>query len=147
MKRIYFFGRTIRISFLISFALLIYAMIYMYIQSNFDLKNLLLLVLVIIFVLCGLIWIYSMGVFVDSKKDKLRIVTGFLKSERIERVLSNVVSVDVELRGDIGMDFIINYKYNSSDKKIEYRFYRIAFVERLQYKRIKKQLEGLHHEW
>lgn len=142
MIRIYFFGRIIRISFLISFALLIYAMIYMYIQSNFDLKNLLLLVLVIIFVLCGLIWIYSMGVFVDSKKDKLRIVTGFLKSERIEKVLSNVVSVDVELRGDIGMDFIINYKYNSSDK-IEYRFYRIAFVERLQYKRIKKQLSRI----
>ena len=87
-----------------------------------------------------------MGVFVYSKKDKLRIVTGFLKSEKFERVLSNVVSVDVELRGDIGMDFIINYKYNSSDK-IEYRFYRIAFVERLQYKRIKRQLEGLHHGW
>ena len=56
-----------------------------------------------------------------------------------------MVSVDVELRGDIGMDFIINYKYSSSDK-IEYRIYRIAFVERLQYKRIKKQLEGWHHE-
>lgn len=145
MKRIYFFGRTVRISFLISFALLIYALSYLYIQSNFDLKNLLILLLGGLFVAGGLIWIYSMGVFVDSKKDNLRIVTGFLKSEKIERVLSNVVSVDVELRGDIGMDFIINYKYNSSDK-IEYRFYRIAFVERLQYKRIKKQLEGLHHE-
>ena len=138
MKKIYLFSRTVRISFLISCLLLFYGM-FEILKSQFDLKNLFLLLVSVCFVIIGLIWIYSLGIFIDKKNDKFKIVTGLSKRETRERVLSNIVSVDVELNGDIGMIFIIKYNYSTSEK-IEYKFYRISFVEKAQYKRIKKQL-------
>lgn len=138
MKKIYLFGRIVRMSFLISCIFLLYAMIEIAI-SQFDLKSLFLLVVSVCFVLVGLIWIYSLGIFIDKKNDKLKIVTGLSKTDRRERVLSNVISIDIEPKGDIGMIFIINYNYGSSEK-IEYNFYRISLVEKAQYKRIQKQL-------
>ena len=140
-NKIYLFGRIVRISFLISCLFLLYAMVEIAI-SQFDLKNLFLLVVSVCFVMVGLIWIYSLGIFIDKKNDKLRIVTGLSKTETRERVLSNVVSIDIELNGDIGMIFIVNYNYGSSEK-IEYNFYRISFVEKAQYRRIKKQLSKI----
>ena len=138
MKKIYLFGRTVRISFLISCLLLFYGM-FEILKSQFNLKNLFLLLVSVCFVIIGLIWIYSLGIFIDKKNNKLKIITGLSKRETRERVLSNIVSVDVELNGDIGMIFIIKYNYSISEK-IEYKFYRISFVEKAQYKRIKKQL-------
>lgn len=141
MKKIYIFGGIVRISFLISCIFLLYAMVEIVI-SRFDLKNLFLLLVSVCFVIIGLIWIYSLGIFIDKKNDKFKIVTGLSKRETRERVLSNIVSVDVELNGDIGMIFIINYKYSGSEK-IQYNFYRISFVEKAQYRRIKKHLSKL----
>lgn len=138
MKNIYLFGRTVRISFLISCLFLLYGMFEIVI-SQFDLKNLFLLLVSICFVIIGLIWIYSVGIFIDKKNNKLQIITGLSKREKRERVLSNIVSVDVELNGDIGMIFIIKYNYSASEK-IEYKFFRISSLEKAQYKRIKKQL-------
>lgn len=123
---------------------MLFAFVDMYIQSDFQFKNLLLLILGIIFVVFGLIWIYSMGIFIDQKNDKLKIKIGFSKKERVERVLSIVESVDVELYDGIGMYFIINYKYYDIEK-IKYVFYRISFVEKWQYKRIKKQLSNIKY--
>ncbi len=142
MKRILFFGRIVRFSFLITFALAIYAFVYLYIESNFDIKNLFLLLFIIVVAIFNIIWIYSMGIFINKKKDSLKIVTDFSKKGKAERVLSNIVFIDVELDG-IGMNFIINYKYNCKEK-IEYRFYRISTVEKSQYRRIKKQLHKLN---
>lgn len=142
MKRIYMFGRVVRISFLISFAFLIYAFVDMYIQSNFYFENLLLLVLAVVSAICVLIWIYSMGLFIDKKNNILKIVVGFSKKDKIERSLSDVESIDVELCQDIGMNFIINYRHHCSEK-IEYRFYRISFLEKSQYKRLKRQLSKI----
>ena len=138
MKKIYLFGSIVRISFLISCLFLLYAMVEIAI-SQFDLKNLFLLLVSVCFVIIVLIWIYSLGIFIDKKNDKFKIITGLSKRETRERVLSNIVSVDVELNGDIGMIFIINYNYGSSEK-VEYNFYRVSLVEKAQYKRIKKQL-------
>ncbi|MBR2722426.1 MAG: hypothetical protein IKB75_06590 [Clostridia bacterium] len=136
------FGRVVRISFLISFAFLIYAFVDMYIQSNFYFENLLLLVLAVVSAICVLIWIYSMGLFIDKKNNILKIVVGFSKKDKIERSLSDVESIDVELCQDIGMNFIINYRHHCSEK-IEYRFYRISFLEKSQYKRLKRQLSKI----
>ena len=80
--------------------------------------------------------------FYRSKNDRIKIVTGLSKKETRERILSNIESINVELNCDMGMNFIINYKHNCSEK-IEYKFYRISFVEKSQYKRIKKQLSKL----
>ncbi|MBQ9121370.1 MAG: hypothetical protein IJY12_03275 [Clostridia bacterium] len=142
MKRIYLFGRIVRILFLISFIFLLYAFVDMYIQSNFGFKNLLLLIFTIIVVIGGLTWIYSMGIFIDRKNDSLKLVIGFSKKNIKRLVLSNIASIDVELKGNLGMDFIINYKYDCMEK-IEYKFYRISIFEKAQYKRIKKELRKI----
>lgn len=142
MKRIFIFGRIVRISFLISFAFAIYAFIDIYFQSNFGFTNLLLLIFVVIVVSFGLIWIYSFGFYIDNKNDILKVVTEFSKKGIRERTLSNVDSIDVELNEDIGFKFIIHYKYDCKEI-INYRFYRISFVEKLQYKRLKKELANI----
>ena len=142
MKRIYLFGRIVRIFSLISLAFLIYAFVDMYIQSDFDFTSLLLLILIVGFAILCLMWMYSIGIFIDKKNDILKIVTGFSNNKVI--VFSNVSSIDLELNGNIGMNFIINYKHNCSEK-VEYKFYRISFLERTQYKRIKKQLLEINY--
>lgn len=145
MKRIYIFGRIIRISFLITFAFLIYAFVDMYVQSDFKFANLLLLFFIALVVVWGIVWLYSMGLFLDKKNDIIKIVIGFSKDNRRERVLSAIESIDLELDRNIGMVFIIKYNYNYTEK-IEYKFYRISFIEKSQYKRIKKQLKQINQQ-
>ncbi len=141
MKRIYLFGRTLRIFFLIACSFLIYGM-FEIVKSDFSFLNLLLLAISVCFVVAWLIYTYSLGIFIDRENDKLKIVTGFSKEETRERVLSNIVSIDVELNGELGMTYIINYKHNCTER-IEYKFYRISIFEKAQYKRIKKQLRKI----
>lgn len=142
MKRIYLFSRTLRFFFIISCIFLVYGM-FEIVQSDFNFLNLLLLAISICFVVAWLIYTYSLGLFFDKENDKLKIVTGFSKKEINERVLSNINSIDVELNGNLGMTFIINYKHNCAEK-IEYKFYRISILEKSQYKRLKKQLNKIN---
>lgn len=142
MKRIYLFGGIIRMVFILSFLLLICAFTYIYIQSDFKVIYLLLLIFIVGFVVFGLIWMYSMGVFVDRKNNTVKIVTGFLKEEKVVRRLSDIHNIDVERNVDIGMNFMIYYK-NGRSEKIYYKFYRISMLEKSQYKRIKKQLSSI----
>ena len=139
MKRIYIFGRVVRIPFLLAFAFLIYAFVDMYIQSNYSFFNLMMLLFVLAVIVYGVIWMYSMGIFIDNRNNTIKIITGFSSDNRRERALSDIKSIDAELNGNIGMTFLLNYNYDSTEK-IEYKFYRISFVEKSQYKRIKKQL-------
>lgn len=139
MKRIYIFGRVVRIPFLLAFAFLIYAFVDMYIQSNYSFFNLMMLLFVLAVIVYGVIWMYSMGIFIDNRNNTIKIITGFSSVNRRERSLSDIKSIDAELNGNIGMTFLLNYNYDSTEK-IEYKFYRISFVEKSQYKRIKKQL-------
>lgn len=115
----------------------------MYIQSNFRFFNLILLLFVVAVVAYGFIEMYFLGIFIDSKNKTIKIRTGLSSNNRIERSLCQIKSIDVELNGNIGMTFFIKYKYHSTEK-IEYKFYRISFVEKSQYKRIKKQLVQLN---
>ena len=144
MKKIYLFGRIIRISFLISFMFLIYAFVDMYIKSNFSFRNLLLLIFIIVVTIFVIVWIYSMGVFIDRNNNSLKIVTGFSKKDIKVLLLSAINSIDVELIRNYGMNFIVYYK-NGFAEKIEYKFYRISIVEELQYKRLKKQLNKIKY--
>ena len=113
------------------------------VKNDFSFLNLFLLAISMCFVIVWLIYMYSLGVFVNYKNKTIKIVTGFLRGNSRERSLLDIKSVDIELNGDIGMTFIIEYNYNSTEK-IEYKFYRISFVEKSQYKRIKKQLAQIN---
>lgn len=97
------------------------------------------LLFVLAVIVYGVIWMYSMGIFIDNRNNTIKIITGFSSDNRRERSLSDIKSIDAELNGNIGMTFLLNYNYDSTEK-IEYKFYRISFVEKSQYKRIKKQL-------
>ena len=85
-----------------------------------------------------LIRMYSLGFFLDKKKDTLKIVLRFSRKGTRERALSGVESIDVRLNGNIGMTFIINYKPNYKEE-VEYRFYRLALLEKIQHKRTNAQ--------
>lgn len=142
MKKIFLFGRLVRIFFIISFVFIIYAMIDMCIQSMFDVKYVLLTLLVVIFVIFGLMWIYSLGLSINYKKDKIVLLLGLTKANHYEIVLSNVKSIDIEKELNIGFNFVIKYKYGYI-QKIKYKFYRISIIEECQFKRLKKQINNL----
>lgn len=97
---------------------------------------------VISVVVFSFVWMYSMGVFIDEKKNTVKIVTGFTKQDKFIRAFSSIDHIDVEPHGVLGMYFIIQYT-NHSKERIYYQFYRIYIVEKLQYKRIKKQLSKI----
>ena len=143
MKRIYLFGRATRIIFLLSFAFAIWAFIDICIRSSFHYANLSLLLFVMVVAGFWLIRMYSLGFFLDKKKDTLKIVLRFSRKGTRERALSGVESIDVRLNGNIGMTFTINYKPNYKEE-VEYRFYRLALLEKIQYKRIKEQLDKIN---
>lgn len=142
MRKIFLFGRFVRICFIISFSFIIYAMFDMCFQSSFDIKNILLTILVIIFVVFGLIWLYSLGLSINYKKDRLILILGLTKVNQYERALLNVESIDVEKELNLGFDFVIKYK-DGYVERIKYKFYRISIVEEGQFKRLKKQINKL----
>ena len=111
-------------------------------QSSFDIKNILLSILVIIFVVFGLTWIYSLGLSINYKKDRLILILGLTKVNQYERSLLNVESIDVEKELNLGFVFVIKYK-NGYIERIKYKFYRISIVEEGQFKRLKKQINKL----
>ena len=142
MRKIFLFGRFVRICFIILFAFIIYAMFDMCLQSSFDIKYILLTLLVIIFVAFGLIWLYSLGLSINYKKDRLILVLGLTKVNHYERVLSNVESIDIEKELNLEFSFVIKNK-DGYIERIKYKFYRISIVEEGQFKRLKKQISNL----
>ena len=70
MKKIFLFGRLIRIFSIISFIFIIYAMIDMCVISGFQIQYILLTAVVLFFVIIDMIWIYSLGIVFDFKKNK-----------------------------------------------------------------------------
>lgn len=142
MRKIFFFGRFVRICFIISFAFIIYAMFDICLQSTFDIKYILLTLLVIIFVIFGLTWLYSLGLSINYKKDRLILTLGLTKVNKHERVLSNVELIDIEKELNLGFNFVIKYK-DGYIERVKYKFYRISIVEEGQFKRLKKQINKL----
>ena len=142
MRKIFLFGRFVRICFIISFAFIVYATFDMCLQNRFDIKYILLTLLVILFVVFGLIWLYSLGLSINCKEDRLILALGLTKVNQYERVLSNVESIDIEKKINLGFDFVIKYK-DGYIERIKYKFYRISILEEGQFKRLKKQIKKL----
>lgn len=142
MKKVFLFGRLVRTAFLISFAFLAYAMIDMTIQSQFSVIYILLTLVVFIFILFGILWIYLLGIIINTKKNSVILILGLIDKNIHERMLNNIASLDVEKDSNLGMNFIINYRTGHSEK-IHYKFYRVSIIEELQFNRIKKKLTKL----
>lgn len=143
MKKIFLFGTLIRFFFIISFIFVIYAMIDMCVTSGFQIKYILFTAIVLFFVIIGMLWIYSLGIVFDFKKNKFKLVLGLSNKNKYERIIKNISSVDMVNDLNLGVEFIINY-LDGSKEKIYYHFYRISFVENLQFKRLKRQLNKVN---
>ena len=65
------------------------------------------------------------------------------KSKNIERTLSDIESISLEERKNYGFDFIIKHK-NGYIEKINYKFFRLVWLESIQSKRIKQKLKKLN---
>jgi hypothetical protein len=111
-------------------------------QSSFDIKYILLTLLVIVFVVFGLIWLYSLGLSINKKTNRMVLMLGLTKANYYERTLSDVESIDIEKELNLGFVFVIKHKYGYIER-IKYRFYRISIVEEIQYNRLKRQLNKL----
>jgi hypothetical protein len=143
MKKIFLFGRLIRIFSIISFIFIIYAMIDMCVISEFQIRYILLTAVVLFFVIIGIIWIYSLGIVFDFKKNKFKLILGLSNKNKYERILNSISSIDIVNDLNLGVDVIINY-LDGHKEKIYYHFYRISFVEKLQFKRLKRQLNKVN---
>ena len=111
-------------------------------RSGFAFIDLMILIACVCLVVFGIYYMYSMGIFADYKRNRLRIVTGLLARDRMEVALSGVESIDVSLDRNRAMIFTIHYTYNRKET-VEYTFFRISFVGKWQYRRIKKELDKL----
>ena len=142
MKRVFILGRAVRIVCLLLSVLLLGALTEMCIHSGFAFIDLMILIACACLVGFGIYYMYSMGIFADYKRNRLRIVTGLLARDRKEVALSGVESIDVSLDRNRTMIFTIHYTYNRKET-VAYTFFRISFVEKWQYRRIKKELDKL----
>lgn len=142
MKKVFLFGRFVRIAFVLSLSFFTYAFVDMTIQSQFAIKYILMMLVVFVFVAFGLLWIYSLGIVIDKKKNSLTLILGLTDRNIHKRALSNIVSIDVEKDRNVGMYIILHYKYGASEK-LYHSFYRVSIVEEVQFKRIKRSLAKL----
>ncbi len=142
MKRVFILGRAVRFVFLLLSALVICVLSDICLRSGFAFIDLMILIACVCLVVFGIYYMYSMGIFADYKRNRLRIVTGLLARDRREVALSGVESIDVALDRSRAMIFTINYTYNRKET-VEYTFFRISFVGKWQYRRIKKELDKL----
>lgn len=140
MKRFLLFGWVIRLAFILSFIFISYAMIDMFIVSGYSLRYLFLLLVVFIFVIFAIVWIHSLGVFIDINNNMLKIQFGITMKNKHERVLSEISNLDIEKDLNIGINFIIKYK-NGVTEKLYYKFYRISILEQIQFNALRKKLK------
>ena len=77
----------------------------MTIQSQFAIKYILMMLVVFVFVVFGLLWIYSLGIVIDKKKNSVILILGLTDRNIHKRVLSNIESIDVVK--DIGQGTVL----------------------------------------
>ena len=65
------------------------------------------------------------------------------KSKNVERILSDIESISLDHRKNYGFDFIIKHK-NGYIEKINYKFYRLVWLESIQATRIKNELKKVN---
>ena len=141
MKKIFLFGILTRIFIIISFTFLTYAMIDTCFYSKFQLKDVILTIVAIIFTIICLLWIHTLGIIFDFKNNKLRLILGLLPNAKYERVLSNISNIDVAKNGSLGICFVV--KYTNGEKEDFYFYDRYSFNGILS-KRLNKKIQKIN---
>ena len=143
MKRIFIFGLFTRIFMFLSILFMIYLPINDLFSNGIKFDNLIIIIILIIFLGVVVYWQWTLGIFLNVKKNRITISFYMDKSKNVERVLSDIESISLEERKNFGFDFIIKHK-NGYIEKINYKFFRLVWLESIQSKRIKKKLKELN---
>lgn len=143
MKRIFIFGLFTRIFMFLSILFMIYLPINDLFSNGIKFDNLIIIIILIIFLGVVAYWQWTLGIFLNVKKNRITISFYMDKSKNVERVLSDIESISLEERKNYGFDFIIKHK-NGYIEKINYKFFRLVWLESIQSKRIKKKLKELN---
>jgi len=143
MKRIFIFGLFTRIFMFLSILFMIYLPINDLFSNGIKFDNLIIIIILIIFLGVVVYWQWTLGIFLNVKKNRITISFYMDKSKNVERVLSDIESISLEERKNYGFDFIIKHK-NGYIEKINYKFFRLVWLESIQSKRIKRKLKELN---
>ena len=143
MKRIFIFGLFTRIFIFLSILFMIYLPINDLFSNGIKFDNLIIIIILIIFLGVAVYWQWTLGIFLNVKKNRITISFYMDKSKNVERVLSDIESISLEERKNYGFDFIIKHK-NGYIEKINYKFFRLVWLESIQSKRIKRKLKELN---
>ena len=112
-------------------------------SNGIKFDNLIIIIILIIFLGVVVYWQWTLGIFLNVKKNRITISFYMDKSKNVERVLSDIESISLEERKNYGFDFIIKHK-NGYIEKINYKFFRLVWLESIQSKRIKQKLKELN---
>lgn len=143
MKRIFIFGLFTRIFMFLSILFMIYLPINDLFSNGIKFDNLIIIIILIIFLGVVVYWQWTLGIFLNVKKNRITISFYMDKSKNVERALSDIESISLEERKNYGFDFIIKHK-NGYIEKINYKFFRLVWLESIQSKRIKQKLKELN---
>jgi hypothetical protein len=143
MKRIFIFGLFTRIFMFLSILFMIYLPINDLFSNGIKFDNLIIIIILIIFLGVVVYWQWTLGIFLNVKKNRITISFYMDKSKNVERALSDIESISLEERKNYGFDFIIKHK-NGYIEKINYKFFRLVWLESIQSKRIKRKLKELN---
>ena len=143
MKRIFIFGLFTRIFMFLSILFMIYLPINDLFSNGIKLDNIIIIIILIIFLGVVVYWQWTLGIFLNLKKNRITISFYMDKSKNVERALSDIESISLEERKNYGFDFIIKHK-NGYIEKINYKFFRLVWLESIQSKRIKQKLKELN---
>lgn len=143
MKRIFIFGLFTRIFMFLSILFMIYLPINDLFSNGIKFDNLIIIIILIIFLGVVVYWQWTLGIFLNVKKNRITISFYMDKSKNVERALSDIESISLEERKNYGFDFIIKHK-SGYIEKINYKFFRLVWLESIQSKRIKQKLKELN---
>lgn len=140
MKKIFIFGLFTRVFMFLSILFMIYLPINDLFFNGIKFDNLIIIIILIIFLGVVIYWQWTLGIFLNVKKNRITISFYMDKSKNVERVLSDIESISLEEKKNYGFDFIIKHK-NGYIEKINYKFFRLVWLESIQVNRIKKELK------
>ncbi len=142
-KRIYIYGLFTRIFSIFSVLFMMHLAVYDLRTEGVNFDNLTAIIFLSILLLLIIYLQWTCGLFLNIKKDQLIISFELSKSQNIERVLSNIENISLDVIKGYGFEFILKRKYGYTEK-ILYRFYKPFAFETIEGKRIKRKLKKVN---
>ncbi len=143
MKRVFIFCLFIRIFMILSILFMIYLPIDDLLSNGIKFDNLIIMIILIIFFVVVIYWQWTLGIFLNIKKNRITISFYMNKSKNVVRVLSDIESISLQEKKNYGFIIVLKHK-NGYIEKINYKFYRLVWLESIQTKRIKKELKKVN---